>query len=246
MMDVGCFGTIDAGRSDNVEVSRNIEEVNTALVERYLHADYTGVLSGWAGEPSVAGFRNPQSWDEYRLSPQKIDRLLKAGEERGYNLPLVRLAQAELADAQRRYRVRCIFNKIGDKLINTLGFVSLCAILGTVVVSVASLGVKARNAAQDSPYQARLNAAAPVAGYSGLTYDSENRTYFQTTKSPRQLLSWTFNEKGGLENACSIAVRQPEDGTLAWWMVPKYNPKCISGEHLSQLSKLPAPLPRPQ
>lgn len=227
---------------DMKETHEDIRARNTALVESYLQADYTRVITGWGGEPLAAAFRNPQSGDEYRLSPQKIDPLLKAGEVRGYNLPLVRLAQAELADAQRQYRVRRIFNQIKEELwgFSRLGLVGMGA--ATMLLAVS----KAVDVSADSAYEARLNAAASVAGHPGLTYNAEYRTYVQTTESPRQLLSWTFNEKGGLENACSIAVRQPEDGALAWWMVPKYNSKCISGEHLSQLSKLPAPLPRPQ
>lgn len=196
----------------------------------------------------VACFRSERG-DYFTLSSEEVDDLLQAGKRRGDSFLPIKLARVGLDGVAHLNFPHTTMAEMFRGIINGLGG----PVIGTVLASsalVASLHVglyKAVGVRMDSTNGAYLNAAVPVADTPGLTYDSKRQTYFQTTGSPRQLLSWTFNEKGDLKEACVIKVRQPGDGTLAWWAVPKYDPKCISGADSSLLIKLPAPpLPRPQ
>lgn len=237
------------GKADNDVAAAN------SRFERFLYADYKGISCIRYDRPSAAVFEDSRPEDKrpsdiyfcfaFPLGPESMEEALESGKARGCEFPQIRLAQAELAKAQRWHKVTKVFNEMkygmGEALPTILGGAAICLI---------AVGVgKIFNVLCDSTTESYLNAAVPLEGKPGLTYGSANRTYFQTTESPRQLLSATFDEKGGLKKVCSIDERQPEDGTLAWWVVPKYELNCISGAELSRLSKFSASLsslPRPQ
>lgn len=239
------------GKADNAVTAED------SRFERFLYADYTmcvpvpfserGNLFRAIFEDTRPEVRGSHGETRFSLPSQQIKEAIKVGAAKGYDFPQMRLAQAEMVSAQRWDRATDIFNRVAAVPFFIGSAVATVATVASVMILLALGFSKILNTIGDSVNEMYLSAAVPVAGRPGLTYNSERQTYFQTTESPRQLLSWTFNEKGDVKDACSIAVRQPEDGTWAWWTVPKYNPQCISGENLSKLSKLPAhPLPRPQ
>lgn len=239
------------GKADNAVTAED------SRFERFLYADYTmcvpvpfserGNLFRAIFEDTRPEVRGSHGETRFSLTSKQIKEAIKVGAAKGYDFPQMRLAQAEMVSAQRWDRATDIFNRVAAVPFFIGSAVATVATVASVMILLTLGFSKILNTIGDYSVGSFLNDAAPVTDRPGLTYDSKRQTYFQTTGSPRQLLSWTFNEKGDLKEACVIKVRQPGDGTLAWWAVPKYDPKCISGADSSLLIKLPAhPLPRPQ